>query len=145
MCLSCSSLIKSSGSLATSTCECECVCGCVSRGVVNVIENHCPYVDKERQRGLVGAWAGCFLFFFFLWPVVCRLVFYGENASRESCCSDRSLCLCYTVGRRKGKRVVVGGEIEKENKRTETKPSMCPQKGAAVLAKLPSYVAILRR
>lgn len=65
MCLSCSSLIKSSGSLATSTCECECVCGCVSRGVVNVIENHCPYVDKERQRGLVGAWAGCFLFFFF--------------------------------------------------------------------------------
>lgn len=59
MCLSCSSLIKSSGSLATSTCECECVsvCVCVRRAVVNVIENHCPYVDKERQRGLVGAWA----------------------------------------------------------------------------------------
>lgn len=33
------------------------MCVCVRRGVVNVIENHCPYVDKERQRGLVGAWA----------------------------------------------------------------------------------------
>lgn len=53
---------------------------------------------------------------------VCRLAFHGENASRESCCSDRSLCLCYTVGRRKKK------EIEKDNKRTETKPSMLPPK-----------------
>lgn len=97
MCLSCSSLIKSSGSLATSTCECECVCGCVSRGVVNVIENHCPYVDKERQRGLVGAWAGCFLFFFFLWPVVFAVLFSMEKMQAEKAAAQTGACVYVTL------------------------------------------------
>lgn len=68
------------------------MCVCVSRGVVNVIENHCPYVDKERQRGLVGAWAG-----FFLWPVVFAVLFSMEKMQAEKAAAQTGACVYVTL------------------------------------------------
>lgn len=69
------------------------------------------------------------------WPVVFAVLLSMEKTRAEKAAAQTGACVYVTLEgeeKRKG-----GKKIEKENKRTETKPSMCPQKGAAVLAKLP--------
>lgn len=121
MCLSCRSLIKSSGSLATSTCECvrgcESVCVRERRGVVNVIENHCPYVDKDKQRGLVGVlWGQLCLQSCFPWRKrkQGKLLLWQEPVSMLHC--------------KEKKRKRQQKKIEKGNKRPEQNAACVPKK-----------------
>ena len=116
MCLSCSSLIKSFGSSATSTCVCVCVCVCACAGCC---ECEALSLRGERKAACFGGGLerGC------LWPVVFAVLLSMERMQAGKAAAPTGACVCVTLWGEEKKK-----EIEKDNKRTETKPSMLPPK-----------------
>lgn len=131
MCLSCRSLIKSSGSSsATSAGECERLGGWWGgwwRRWGGGKKSLSLRGEKKRQRGLVVASFVAAVFAFSM----------EKNVKKRGgkSCSDGSLCSVTPRGERGEKKR--GGKRQKGNKKRETNPSACPQKGAALWAKLP--------
>lgn len=86
------------------------------RGVVNVTEHHCPYVDKDKQRGLVGA----------LWGQLClQSCFPWRKRKQGKLLLGQEPVSMLHCRRRKQKG---NKKIEKENKRPEQNPACVPKK-----------------
>lgn len=122
MCLSCRSLIKSSGSSsATSAGECERLGGCgVVGGGGGVGEKKSLSLrgEKKRQRGLVVA-SFVAAVFAFPWKKKC-----SKRGGKS--CSDRSLCSVTPRGERGGKKR--GKKGKKETRKEKRTPARVPRK-----------------